>query len=136
MPNNRIIHIPSNEIKISFARSSGAGGQNVNKTNTKVIAHWSVGRSHILTTEEKSRVREKLTNKINFFDEVVVMSEEERSQPQNRAVAITRLQGLVSKALYVPKKRRPTRPTKASKLRRIKSKKIRSRLKAARQTFE
>ncbi len=133
---NAHVHIPVNEIRMSFARSSGAGGQNVNKTSTKVIVHWSVGHSRVLTLEEKARVRIKIANRINNDDEVVVMSEEERSQPQNRALAVSRLQALVARALYVPKKRRPTRPTKASKLRRIESKKRRSQVKVGRRTAE
>lgn len=128
--------IPAREIKITFARSSGAGGQNVNKTSTKAILHWPVGQSQILNSEQKERVRAKLANKINWFDEVVIMAEEERSQAQNRAVAIARLQTLVARALQVPKKRRPTRPTHASKLRRLESKKIHSRLKTARRIIE
>lgn len=136
MLNNQVVHIPSSEIKISFARSSGAGGQNVNKTSTKAVLHWSVGSSNILTSEEKKRVREKLANKINFFGDVVIISEEQRSQPQNRALAISRLEELVSKALYIPKKRRSTRPTKASRLRRMQSKKIRSAVKTGRHSIE
>ena len=126
------MQIPESELNISFARSSGAGGQNVNKTSTKVIIHWSVGKSAVLSDIEKIRVREKLANRINNEDELVVMSEEERSQPQNRELAIARLQELVTQALHVPKKRRPTRPTKGSKLRRIEGKKMRSRVKTAR----
>lgn len=130
------MHIPENEFIITFARSSGKGGQNVNKTSTKVILHWPVGKSLVLTEEEKVRVREKLANRINNEDELVLMSEEERSQPQNREIAIARLQTLVTAALRVPKKRRPTRPTKASKLRRIESKKQRSQIKMARRIVE
>ncbi len=126
------MRIPENEFIITFARSSGAGGQNVNKTSTKVIIHWPVGKSLVLTDEEKGRVREKLANRINNEDELVVMSEEERSQPQNREIAIARLQELVTQALRVPKKRYPTRPTKGSKLRRIEGKKQRSQVKAKR----
>lgn len=126
------IHIPEHEIRVTFARSSGAGGQNVNKTSTKAILHWSIRHSSVLSFEEKERLRIKLANKINNNDEVVVMSEEERSQPQNRALAMSHLQSMVNKALHIPKKRRPTRPTKASKLRRLESKKIRSRVKAGR----
>ena len=130
------MQIPESELNITFARSSGAGGQNVNKTSTKVILHWPVGKSLVLTDEEKGRVREKLANRINNEDELVLMSEEERSQPQNRERAIARLQELVTEALHVPKKRRATRPTKGSKLRRIESKKIRSQVKSGRRMIE
>ena len=94
--------------------------------------HWSVGRSQVLSEEEKARVRAKLANRLNNSDEIVIMSEEERSQPQNRASAVSHLQALVNKALQAPKKRKPTRPTRASKLKRLESKKIRSRVKAER----
>lgn len=127
-----MLYIPTNELIITFARSGGKGGQNVNKTSTKAIVHWSVGRSQVLTWEEKARVRAKLANRLNNTDEIVIMSEEERSQPQNRALAISHLQTLVNKALQVQKKRRATRPTRASKLKRLESKKIRSRVKAGR----
>lgn len=130
------VHIPEHEILVTFARSSGAGGQNVNKTSTKAIIHWSVGRSRFLSWEEKMRIRAKLANRLNNNDEIVVMSETERSQPQNRAQAVARLQSLVAHALHIPRKRRPTRPTKASKIRRIESKKIRSRVKSKRRFLD
>lgn len=136
MPENASKSIPENELQFTFARSSGAGGQNVNKTSTKVIIHWSVGKSSIFTEEEKQRIRNKLANRLNTEDEIVVMSEEERSQPQNRELAIERLQLLVSKALYVPKKRKPTRPTYSSKLKKVESKKIRSAVKKIRRGLE
>ena len=126
------MQIPENEFTITFARSGGKGGQNVNKTSTKVIIHWPIGESAILSWEEKERVRAKLANRINNEDELVIMSEEERSQPQNRALATARLQTLVAQALRVPKKRRPTSPTKASKIRRLESKKRLSQVKARR----
>jgi ribosome-associated protein len=130
------MYIPENELNITFARSSGKGGQNVNKTSTKVIIHWPIGKSIVLTDEEKARLRIKLANRINNEDELVLMSEEERSQPQNRESVIARLQMLVSQALRVPKKRKPTKPTRASKLKRLESKKIRSRIKQERRTLE
>jgi len=89
-----------------------------------------------LTAEEKARVRTKLANRINNYDEITVTSESERSQLRNRTLAVSRLQALVSKALQVPKYRRPTRPTKGSKIRRIESKKIRSRVKSDRRAVE
>ncbi len=135
MPNS-VSQIPENEFRITFARSSGAGGQNVNKTSTKAIIHWPVNRSRVYSSEEKIRIRTKLANKINFFGELVVAAEEERSQPQNRAIAISRLRQLVSGALHIPKKRRPTKPTRASKIRRVESKKLRSRIKSTRRNLE
>ena len=131
-----MVMIPDNELIITFARSSGAGGQNVNKTSTKVFVHWSLGKSLVLSEEEKNRVRSKLANRINNEDELVIASEEERSQLQNRESAIVRLQELVNEALYVPKIRRATRPTRSSKLKRLESKKIRSQIKTARKSLE
>lgn len=129
-------HIPTSELRVTFSRSSGAGGQNVNKTSTKATVHWPVGRSRVLSAEEKARVRAKLNSRLTLNDEIVVVSEEERSQPQNRALAIARLEALITRALHVPKKRRPTRPTKASKIRRLESKIRRSRVKAARRMVD
>ena len=129
------MQIPENELNISFARSSGAGGQNVNKTSTKVILHWPIWKSIVLLPEEKDRIRMKLANRINNNDELVIMSEEERSQPDNRRIAISKLQALVNQALRVPKQRRPTRPTKASKMRRLESKKLWSQIKAKRRSL-
>lgn len=126
--------IPNEELVITFSRSSGAGGQNVNKTSTKAVIHWSVGNSIAFSDEEKQRIREKLVNKLNNEDEIVIDSEEERSQPQNKEIAITRLNSLVANALYVPKIRRPTRPTKSSRLKRLTEKKIRSQIKSDRKT--
>lgn len=130
------MQIPESELTITFARSSGAGGQNVNKTSTKVIIHWPVGKSVVLSEEEKSRVREKLSNRINNEDELVIVSEEERSQLQNRELAVARLQELVNEALHVPKVRRATKPTRSSKIKRLESKKIRSQIKTARRNIE
>ncbi|MEK7643998.1 MAG: alternative ribosome rescue aminoacyl-tRNA hydrolase ArfB [Patescibacteria group bacterium] len=123
---------PENELVITFARSSGAGGQNVNKTATKAIIHWAVGSSVAFSDAEKQLIREKLTGRLNNADEIVVDCEEERSQPRNREIAIGRLRDLIVAALRVPKLRRPTRPTGASKIKRLAEKKIRSKIKSDR----
>jgi len=130
------IYIPSNEIQENFVRSSGAGGQNINKTSTKVVVHWPIGKSHALSSEQKDRVRIKLANRINSSDELVLSSEGQRSQLQNRLRAIANLETLVAKAVVVPKSRRATKPTYSSKLRRLESKKIRSKIKLTRRSVE
>lgn len=124
--------VPENEIYITFARSGGAGGQNVNKVSSKVAVHWRVGASRVFTDEEKMRIRAKLANRLNYADEIVISADEERSQPQNRALAIQRLRALVASAIRVPKLRRPTRPTKSSKIKKLESKKKHSILKKRR----
>lgn len=134
MPTSAKKYIPENEFKITFARSSGAGGQNVNKTATKVVVRWSVGGSAVFSPEEKARIRVKLANRINNNDELVVAAEEERSQLQNRASATARLRALIRAALHVPKKRHQTRPTHSSKLRRLETKKRHSRIKKGRRS--
>ncbi len=127
-----MILIPYHELIITFARSGGKGGQNVNKTSTKVIVHWPVGKSRAFTDEQKYRIRTKLVNRLNNNDEIVVAAEEERSQAQNRVQAVSRLQTLVAQAIRVPKKRTATRPTRSSKLRRLDSKKKHSTVKKER----
>lgn len=124
--------IPEHEFVITFARSGGKGGQNVNKTSTKAIVHWAIGPSHAFTYEEKMRIRQKLHTRLTNSDELVVMCEEERSQPQNRAKAIARLQSLVVAAAKAPKKRTATKPTRSSKLKRLDTKKKHSTAKKAR----
>lgn len=116
--------IPPSELTFTFIRSSGPGGQNVNKLNTKAQLRWNVGRSAVFTPEEKARIRTKLKNKINKEDEVVLYSEKERSQLQNKEFVVEQLHKLVQQALITKKPRRKTRPTKSSIERRIETKKI------------
>lgn len=130
------MHIPEHELTITFARSSGKGGQNVNKTSTKVFIHWSIGRSAILSADQKDRVRAKLANRINNDDELVIAAEEERSQAQNKISAIKRLESLVVGALRVVKKCTATKPTFTSKIKRLESKKKRSHIKSQRRSVE
>jgi ribosome-associated protein len=124
--------IPESEIVVDFARSSGPGGQNVNKRDTKAIARWKVGASSAFTSEEKDLIRAALAGRLNAEDEIVIAAEDERSQSQNRETALMRLQEGVRKALTPRKKRRPTRPSRASKEKRLASKRIASRRKEER----
>ena len=117
------IHIPDNEFRIETARSGGPGGQNVNKVSSKVQLRWSIDTSGVFSFEEKGHIRRALASRINLADEVMVDVDAERSQAQNRDIAIARLHELVGGALKPRKIRRPTRPTRASKERRITEKK-------------
>jgi ribosome-associated protein len=110
-------------IRFSFSRSSGSGGQNVNKVNTKVTAKLVVGECGFLDDAQKTRVRKILATRINSSDEIVIQVQDERSQYANREKAVERFVRLLSGALKEKKKRRKTRPSSGSIERRIKSKK-------------
>jgi ribosome-associated protein len=128
--------IPLSEITLDFVRSSGAGGQNVNKLATKVFVRWNVAASRSFTPEQKQRLLEHLRNRLTSSGEIIISNETSRSQLQNRLSAIARLNALVKAALTIPKQRRPTRPTKASKIRRLESKQRVSASKKLRRMIE
>ena len=120
------------ELSFSASRSSGPGGQNVNKVNTRVIVHFDVWNSQILNEQQKATVYNKLQNRINKEGQLVVACEETRSQLKNKEIAIDLLHRLVGQALIPVKKRKATKPTKASKLKRLQNKKFHSEKKANR----
>jgi len=127
------LKIPAAELRLSFARSSGPGGQNVNKVSSKAILHFDVERSPSLPPEVRGRFLAQYASRVTTAGEVVIHSEEFRDQPKNIEACYAKLRTMIQSVLRPPKKRRATRPTKGSKVRRLKEKKSRAQIKQGRQ---
>ncbi len=121
------------ELEFNFSRSSGPGGQHVNKVNTKVGLRFDIYGSKILNEEQKELLLEKLSNKLTNDGVLVLASQEARSQLMNKELVLKKLDKLFKSAFFVPKKRKPTKPTKASQKKRLDSKKHQAKKKANRQ---
>ena len=111
------------ELEFSTTRSSGPGGQNVNKVNSKVILRWRIRNSAIIHDELKELLLKKLSPYVTQDGELLLTSQESRSQFDNKETVMAKLDALLIKALTKPKVRKSTRPTKSSKVKRVDNKK-------------
>lgn len=124
------------ELKFSSSRSSGPGGQNVNKVNSKIELRFNISNSEILNEDEKVIIFNKLKNKINSDGELIITVQTDRSQLKNKQEAIEKFNDLITKALTPRKKRRSTSPTKASVEKRLKVKKKEGEIKQLRRKID
>lgn len=129
--NDRLV-LPRQELEVSFARSGGPGGQKVNKTESKVVLRFSIPRSRALGEWRKSRLFEVLGSRLTQEGDLVLHASRYRERERNLEDARERLASLLREALRPVRQRRATRPTRASKRRRLESKKRRAEIKRQR----
>ncbi len=129
---NDRLSIPAAELDFRFSRSSGPGGQHVQRSDTRVELLFSVATSPSLTEEQRARITARLGNQIDGEGVLRVVSSETRSQLENRENAVKRFQALLAGALRVHKRRVPTKPSAAAREARLTEKKVRSQHKATR----
>ena len=130
------IRIPDRELDFSFARSSGPGGQNVNKVNSKAVMHWNIVSSPSVPGEVKERYTQTFGTKLDKEGNVVVSSDRFRDQQRNIEDCREKLASMLLQVAVPPKKRKATKPTKGSKERRIKGKKETSERKTLRKKID
>jgi ribosome-associated protein len=129
---NQHIRIPDEEVAWRFARSGGPGGQNVNKVESKASLIWRFADSRALADDVKSRLRSLFARFITTDGTVVVTSQRYRDQDRNRQDCVEKLRAMLAEASKRPRVRKPTKPTRGSRLRRLETKKRRSALKQER----
>jgi ribosome-associated protein len=116
------VRVPAGELSLSFAASGGPGGQNVNKVASKAVLRWNVVASSALGAEDRALVLARLASRLTADGDLVIASDVHRDQPKNVEEVLRRLRVVLSGALHRPKPRRPSRPTRSSKERRLKAK--------------
>jgi ribosome-associated protein len=125
--------IPDRDLTLSFVRSSGPGGQNVNKVATAVQLRFALAESTALPDPVKSRLRTLAGRRLTEDGSILIIARNHRTQEHNRREALERLTGLIERALIVPRVRKATKPTRAARERRLEAKGERQRTKQRRQ---
>ena len=128
--------IPRAELEVKASRAGGPGGQHVNTSSTRIEVRWNVRTSRALDDALRDHLLARLANRLDTDGGIRVVASEYRSQRQNREAAETRLATLVRDATVIPKRRKPTKPTRTSIVRRIEGKHRRSDKKAARRRVD
>lgn len=128
------IQIPESELRFSFARSSGPGGQNVNKVSSKAILHWPVATSPSIPDDVRERFLASYGSRVTNEGEVVITSERYRDQPRNVQDCLDKLREMLLAVAKPPRRRRKTKPTKGSIERRLQSKREKSEKKERRRS--
>jgi ribosome-associated protein len=126
---NDQVNIPSSELSFRFSRSSGPGGQHVQKSSTRVELLFDVANSPSLTDAQRERIVKRLSGYVDSEGVLHLVSQSERSQVRNREEVVARFQALMRRALKRRRRRKPTRPTAASQERRLRKKKQRGQVK-------
>jgi ribosome-associated protein len=132
LPITPTLSLPWTELEFRATRSGGPGGQHVNTSSTRVELWWNPGRSASLSAEQRSRIVAKLAHRLSEDGWLRVVASATRSQHRNRELAVGRFQSLIARALEVPKTRKATTPTAASRARRLEQKRRRGLLKQTR----
>ena len=132
----RQIRIPYHEMEFQMVRSRGPGGQNVNKTNSAVILRWHLEDSQYVDAETKEFLKDKLKSKLTADGFILIRSETQRDQDQNKSDCIAKLHALLDKALFVPRKRIATKPSHSSVRKRLTAKTHHSEIKSLRRKVD
>ena len=124
------------EITFQTSRSSGPGGQNVNKVESRVELRWNLPASTVLTDAQKGLILEKIANRLTADGDLLITAQDDRSQFRNKEIALVRFHQLLIKSLHRPKPRKPSKPSKSAIRKRLEGKKLQGEKKATRRKVE